>query len=589
MADKKEKIYQDLSSVLKDFHRSEEYTTSYFNRAKTHYKNYRLYRTKADFPYANSVFTPDTFAYVEDATARVIQTLFSKEPVFMVTGRDKMADVGIADQLTEALSYFTGNDEFELFAEAVDFFKSGAMLGTSYLGVYPDFDEDANGQLMYRGPRFETVDYWDGFPDPKAKRLNKFARYFIRRKVIYSEDLNKLAEQGYYDKKAVANILEGNFGDIDHNEHSDLLAEIGLSQYTSEDPNKHEILEWYGNGQVVCIGDRQEIIKDTRKLNTIALPYPIPIVDYRYVVMPGEFFGVGIPEIVRDLQADKNIIRSQRRENVDLILNKILKIKTGATDVDIDMLKFFPGAVWMVGDHEDIKEHDMRDVTSSAYKEEEVITWDMDNATGQWMYSRGAQPQREETATGIIRLQQASLARFDVNIKLTEFTAMRSIAKKIILQMRRFLPQAEYERIIGEPDKGFYAIPEFDLLRMYDFVPVGSSITNIKELRATQIMKAQEMLFSVPPQVQQMEGFKINYRNALELGLKEALDIRNVGQLIQDAPPPPPTNPMMGGGPNMANIPPDLLLKQAMAKTGGPQKPVRGLEGVQTQMPNLGR
>jgi hypothetical protein len=588
MADKKENEYKELSSVLKDFHRSEEYTTSYFNRAKTHYKNYRLYRTKSDFPYANSVFTPDTFAYVEDAAARITQTLFSKEPVFIVSGRDKMADMGIAAQLTEALSYFTGNSDFELFAEALDFFKAGAMLGTSYLGVYPDFEEDPNGMLMYRGPRFENIDYWDGYPDSKAKRINKFARFFVRRKVIYSEELQALADQGYYDKSAVSRIIDGSFGEMMNTYHRDLLAEIGLSQYTSEDPNKHEILEWYGNGQVVCVGDRKEIIKDTRRMNTIALPYAIPIVDYRYVSIPGEFYGIGIPEVIRDLQADKNIIRSQRRENVDLILNKILKVKTGATDVDIDMLKYFPGAVWMVGDHADIQEHDMRDVTSSAYKEEEVITWDMDNATAQWMYSRGAQPQREETATGIIRLQQASLARFDVNIKLTEFSSMRSIAKMIILQMRRFLPQQEYERILGEPDRGFYQISEHDLVKMYDFVPVGSSITNIKELRATQVMKAQEMLFSVPPQVQQMEGFKINYRNVLEMGLKEALDIRDVGNLIQDAPPPPPPNPFMQGGPQgMVNMPPDLLLKQAMAKAGGPQKPVRGMEGVNTPPPQM--
>ena len=576
---KEEKEFELLSSVLKDFQRSEDYTRTYFTRAKDHYKNYRLFREKKDFPYANSVFTPDTLAYVEDASARITQALFSKEPIYIVTGRDKLANIAIAQQLTQALAFYTQNEEFELFPEAYDFIKNGSMLGTSYMGVFPDFEEDENGQLKYRGPRFEFVDYWDGFPDPLARRLNRFARYFIRRKIMYGSELQKFGEQGIYDN--IDKALNMNSSNIEQ-DRATVLQEIGLQQWVTDDPDKHEILEWYSDGNMVVICDRQIIIKDTGKKPNAVLPYALPIVDYRYIVVPGEFYGIGIPEVIRDLQADKNIIRSQRRENVDLILNKILKIKTGATDVDIDTLKYFPGAVWMVGSHDDIQEHDMRDVTQSAYKEEEVITWDMDNATAQWMYSRGAQPQREETATGIVRLQQASLSRFDVNIKMTEFGAMRAIAKKIILQIRRFVSKAEYERIIGEPDKGFYNIPESEISRMYDFIPVGASITNIKEIRAGQIMKAQEMLFSVPPQVQQMGGFRINYRKAIEMGLTDALDIKNVNELITNAPAPSPVSPMgMPGSPGM-NVPPDVLLREAQAKPN-PLALLRGMMGITGQ------
>jgi hypothetical protein len=557
-----------LSHVLRCFHASEDYTYRYFERAKDHYKHYRLYRSKEKFPYANSVFTPDTFTFVEDIASKIVQTLIARSPIYSVIPRYGGTEK-IAQQVERALQYCIENEDFEFFLEFCDLIKNGGIFGTSFMGVYPDFEFDLTGQLSYIGPRYEFTDFWDIFPDPNARRLNKRARYIIKRSIIHTEELEDLGAKGIYEKSQVNKVKKLRAGNLEQ-ERRDILQEIGVESFIPEEQDLHERFEYFSGGHCITIVDRQVVVKDTTKNKINPYPYHIPLVDYRYTQVPGEFYGIGIPEIVKDLQADKNVIRSQRRENVDLILNKILKVRRGG-DVDIDTLKFFPGAIWELDQPDDITEHDMRDVTQSAYQEEEKIDLDMENATGSYRYSRGQNPQREETATAVVRLQKAAMSRFDIIIKQAEFSAMRKIARMVVLQMRTFMPQEMYERIIGEPDAGFYSIPIKDITHFYDFMPLGSSITNIKEVRAQQIMQAQQMLMGVPPEVQQQGGFTVNYRETIRMGLEEALDIKNVDRLIPAAPmPQPQAQPMpMPPGGLPSQVPPEVLLQEAMMGGGG--------------------
>jgi hypothetical protein len=85
-------------------------------------------------------------------------------------------------------------------------------------------------------------------------------------------------------------------------------------------------------------------------------------------------------------------------------------------------------------------------------------------------------------------------------------------------------------------------------------------------------MEAVKLLSSIPPQVQQMniEPFTINYKKMTEMALADALDIKNVREIIVNTPPPPPSPPPgsspagSGGG---GQVPPDKLLREALKKT----------------------
>lgn len=285
-----------LAEFLINFHRSEDFTKLYFDRAETHYKNYRLYRTKSDFPYANSVFCPDTFNFVEDANAKECQALLSHSPIYSVVPRSG-GIMEVAHQLEVVLQWAVESPEFEFFIEFLDFKKNAKIFGTSFLSVIPDFHFTEQG-LVYKGPRFDYNDFWDIFPDPQARRLGNNCRYIIKRSKHYIEELLDLEAKGIY--KNVKRMRDTAVDMMDDT-RKQLLMEIGVEQYLSDDKDLHEILEMYTYGHVITLGDRQIILRDTRKDGYRPYPYDLPLVEDRYVTVPGEFYGVGIPEILRDL------------------------------------------------------------------------------------------------------------------------------------------------------------------------------------------------------------------------------------------------------------------------------------------------
>jgi hypothetical protein len=233
---------------------------------------------------------------------------------------------------------------------------------------------------------------------------------------------------------------------------------------------------------------------------------------------------MGIPEILEVLQEDKNLIRSARRDNIDLVINKILLTKSGS-DINYDLIRFFPGAIWpeMMGQ---IEGFDVPDVTQSAYAEENAIGSDMENALSLFGYARGMTPEHSEQPTTVMKLQQAALNRVDINIKLAEYTVLQEIARKIVMLNRQYMKKEDYEAILGEPDAGFYMLPIEYINRCYTIKPVGSSVTNIKEVRQQQIQFALNTLMGIPPQVMQanIKPFTVDYYELL----KEALDVADV-------------------------------------------------------------
>jgi len=561
---------ENMNFVLKYWKLSRDYSRPYFESAQDDYKQVRKYRNQEDYPYVNNVSTPDTFSFCEDASAKIVQSLTATTPFFAVMPR-KGANTAIGRQVENVLDAVVMNPDAEFYLNLADTIKSGTHLGTSYLCVEPQFKYDASNNLVWDHMRFRNDDFWDIFPDPSAVRINKYMRFLIHRQVYYIDDLETLAQQGFFLPDRVAKIKKLNQSPPKNweTERTDVLAAIGLQDWRSPEDQEGqvEVLHMYSQGDVISLANRWCVIKDTRKEDKAPLPYALRHCDYRYIQMPHEFFGVSLPWIMRELQEDRNLLRSQRRENIDLILNKILMVRRGG-DVDLDTIVFHPGALWLMDQPgQDVTPMELDDVTSSAYQEDEVLGQDMENATGQQRYTRGIAPGQRETAMGIIRLQQAAMARMDQSIKIAEFTLLRSIALRTILCMRRFMPQGEYETINGEQDAGFYQLSESDIKNLYDVIPVGTSVTAVKELKAQQIMQAIQLAMTLPPQLT-MQGptpFAIDYYEHLRAAY-ETLDLKQVDRMLRLLPPQqpqpmlPPGQPGGGGQPLQQQSAAQLML-----------------------------
>lgn len=545
MAKPSDKDIAKLKWLLERLRIAEDYCRPYFDRAKRHYRLYRFGSAvdEKDWPYVNRVRTRDILAFVEDSTALMVQTLFGQEPFFAIDSRRKtefdaqfgLDPLKIAKQMEIILQNQIADEDTEFFEETVDFFKGGGIYGTSYEGVYPRFASDGK---TYLGPLVKAVDFWDVLPIPGARRMSKAKGVFVREFLSHEEALDFVRKVGI---QGAEGKLKGFFGDtsVERKWHDDLLSEVGIKNFRTEDDDV-EVIHYFSGGHIITFMDRAVIVRDSNEPMTNQLgeqqvvkpfPYDQPLVQYKYMPVPLEFFGMGIPEVLEVLQEDKNLVRSARRDNIDICINKILKTRAGA-DINYDLIKWYAGAIWPLENLNDIDVVDVNDVTQSSYREEAQVASDMENALSFFGYARGMTPTHEERPTTVMRLQQASLNRLDLNVKLTEFTVLRNIATRILLLTRRYMNPQTYAAIIGEPDAGFYKLSEEQIRRYFVARPVGSSVTHVKELRQQQAAGMMQLLQAVAPVAGAgAEPFAINWYQAAKSGF-DALDAKNADQVL---------------------------------------------------------
>lgn len=542
-----EQEYEDLKWFLNVLKRAEDYCRPYFERAKRHYRLYRWGSAidDKDWPYVNRSRTQDILAFVEDSSALIVQTLFAVTPFFSMLPRETaMAEQQFGEnidldligrQVERAVDFVVSHEDTEYFEETVDCFKGASIFGNSYQGVFPKKDSIL--------PLIKTIDFWDILPVPSARRLTK-ARGVFYREWMTMEDLRaNTGEGGIYtnlDKIKTPTVTSGT-PEVDW--HKALLQEVGMSDYETE-ADDIEIFHYFTGGHVVTIADRKVIIRNTQKANpetgVVKKPYPYdhPIVQYKYMPIPLEFFAMGIPEVLEFLQEDDNLIRSARRDNIDLCIQKIIKARQNVGLNYEQIGKYYPGAIWEMPNLNDVEEMEMKDVTQSSYMETDLRKREKENALSLFGYARGMTPEHQEQPTTVMRLQQASLNRTDLAVKLAEFGFLQNIAMRIILHIRQNVAPPEYEAIIGEPDAGFYDLTAEDIRRYYFIKPVGSSVSNIKEVRQSQIQFAIQTLSGVPPEmmINNMRPFQVDWYAALRRAL-ESTDMRNVDEILKLIPP----------------------------------------------------
>lgn len=542
--------YRKLQWLLERLRTSEDFCRPYFERAKRHYRLMRFGSAvdEADWPYVNRTRSRDIFAFVEDSAAMMVQSLLGQYPFYSVIPRRAsqfemqfgLDSTKIAEQMSICLNYQIGHEDTEFFEEIVDFFKEGGIFGTSYMGVYPKFGEGGR----YSGPLIKTIGFWDVMPITGARRVSKARGLFVR-EFMSLEEARDLAEKAG-DPDIINRMGSAPGLEPDREWHAQLLAECGIQDY-EPDKDNIEVIHYFSGGHVMTMANRAIIVRDSnvpvpdmltgQGVVSKPFPYDQPVVQYKFIPMPLEFFGMGIPEVLEVLQEDKNLVRSARRDNIDLVINKVMLARAGA-DINYDLIKYYAGAIWPLENPQtDLIPLDTADVTQSAYLEEEKLRFDMENALSMFGYARGMTPTHEERPTTVIKLQQAALNRLDLAIKLAEFTSMQQIATRIVMLTRRFMPQQEYEAIIGEQDAGLYRLSEEAIKKFYLFKPLGSSITHIKEIRQQQLMFAAQVLEKVAPvAMTNVQPFTIDWYEATREALESA-DVKNIDKVLIKIPP----------------------------------------------------
>lgn len=141
----------------------------------------------------------------------------------------------------------------------------------------------------------------------------------------------------------------------------------------------------------------------------------------------------GVVELGQDLQASANELSNQRRDNVNLVLNKRYHIKRGQ-NVDLNaLMRNTPGGGVMMDEIDAVEVINTPDVTSSSYQEQDRINVDFDEITGQFSQST-VQSNRSlnETVGGLELMSSGSNQMTEYLIKVFAVTFAERILKQLV-------------------------------------------------------------------------------------------------------------------------------------------------------------
>lgn len=548
-------IDETLKMWLERFRRSEDYVKTQRDRGRENYRLYKSYKNQEEKLYKHDIFVPYSFAFLEDLSAYFMLSVMASTTLYSVEPRWAAVDVEMCRALEAVINWVMQDERMEFALELEEVLKNVNIFNSGYLINYPSMMTAETGKVDESGEKV-TADHLDYiyldaahpfqmYPEPGPKRLSR-SNWIIKQSFETMDALKKWEKNGIYK----------NIGDIKPTEQTSetdpiqqLQAEIGLTPVTFNE-NRVELLDCFCDHDVTTIANRRLIIRDTTK--DLLSPYldPLPVLDCRFAGAPGEFESIGALEAMKPLQKDLNSLRSQRRDNISLILNKQFKYNMLAGEVDLTTLFSAPGnVILMQGDC--ISELETEDITPSSYREEQSLIYDLQSVLCFWDYGRGATPKRKETATGIIRLQQAAQARNEWHLRKLDAYILQPLCRRVINYIREYLPEGDAVKIAGDEYAGplgqFYGLSTDDLRRLVQIRPLTETINSIKEIDTNQFLQAFDRLIRI-------QGLN---QTALVKVLLQKLGQRNVKEIIGAVP--------SGAGQDATAA----ALKNAMAGAGG--------------------
>lgn len=318
----------------------------------------------------------------------------------------------------------------------------------------PEWVEGTRTETIYSGPRPEAIDIFDFIWSPLAHDMATMSACVHR---TWRDDRyvrKQLEKRAWklprgWDVDDVLGLASGQQrSDIWNKRELYAGREVGESE---REGRVHEVWEFDDGEQIITIVNRCVPVASGR------FPYwhgQLPFMVYRPTRVPHELVGIGEIEAAEALFAEMNTLRSQRRDNAALVLQRPFAYFDGL--VDPDDIAFGPGiGIPVEGDpREVIFPLPIQDIPASGYAEEDRIKADIERTTGLDDSLAGASGDggAAETATGVQLVQQAANVRITQKTKLLQKEVVRPAARQWLRLNAQFT--TEEIRIVGPPKAG---------------------------------------------------------------------------------------------------------------------------------------
>jgi hypothetical protein len=361
------------------------------------------------------------------------------------------------------------------------------------------YKEELQPVTIYRGIKFEPLSIWDVFPDPGALDVkgNPIAYRFD---YTYG-DIIKGVEEGYFNPES-AEDLKG--GDRDTPTPPEKLMVDSDREIAPEVVNrteygrKIECFEFYArlpkkwvliNGQQI---DNPEKLVPARVLfvpgkTVLAVEFndsydgEPPIYKDDYEIVAGQFYGRGIPEMLKDIQDVINESVNQRLDSNSITLNPkfavIDKALVDRKDLDPGPAAIRLNSKYVTDVRQGFQQVDYKGIDKAAYidpQEMERYAQEITSANRQTLGTAGQVHDQNETLGGMRLLAESAGERFAYLGMRSEFSFFYQIFRAYWMQIYKNIQPEDVERTLGpQRAQAFQLLTPEQIEQDYIYQPQG--------------------------------------------------------------------------------------------------------------------
>lgn len=345
-------------------------------------------------------------------------------------------------------------------------------------------------------PVIDVVDPYDFFWDPFAGEIQE-CEWVIHRTWRSDDYVSKMLKAKYWDGPTLEDVTMGSGGGTAYTEVWEKRKRADGTPSNGRSPQIHEVWEYHDGDKVITVVDREWIVQDA--------PNPawhgeLPFQVYRPTPIAGHMVGIGEIEPIVDLQAEINTLRSQRRDNATISLQRSYFFMDGM--IDPGDFKIGPGiGIPVLGDpREAVYPMPISDIPNSGYQEEAALNADIQRAIG--LNDEASAGGQDQTATGAQLVHAAMSLRIKMKTRNAELELVRAGGRQIMaLNQQRILTNREVPTPApprpGQPDRrwAWKKIGPGELAGEFDLDVEGGTLApeNVPQQRSDAQMMMQMM------------------------------------------------------------------------------------------------
>lgn len=394
---------------------------------------------------------PDSFAAIQSHMQESIGR--RSRPVLNGT---ESSDEPIEEFVNTVLNYNMNNTNFDY-----EWYMSGlaaAVRGTSFMYDYyrldrrwiQDVDDvDSEGNITYKKKRITDIDddYTKWLPnefcyiDEKANHIDE-AVDGVRREIINIREFQRI----YGQKKDYFNVqYVRRGGDTSTRSIFRLPRDIT--------GNDVEVLHYYNRALDVHWTVANNIVV---RMNPIEFKHKeIPFAVRYYYRIPGQFWGMGIPQVIHMLAEERNSIRNLMVDRQNMQVNKMF-LHNNMFDIDEDDLVARPGGLISIdangGRLDDVlKPLEYGDIPASAFKNDQMMVEDM--VRGHGIDIRLEDQPAAQTATAAALTKEIGLKRINMIAMLDEMDTIGRIGRLKWSNIQFFYPLGRMDTIYEDNEE----------------------------------------------------------------------------------------------------------------------------------------